>query len=69
LHTLTKYQFMLQYRPGVSHQNAHALSRCPCNRDSSLLMCKQCGPLLEPTDGGLEGKEADDEKKGLGYGL
>jgi hypothetical protein len=34
LKTLSAYKFQIQYRPGVQHKNADALSRIPC---------RQCG--------------------------
>jgi len=46
--TLAEYEFSIRYQPGLSHWNAVALSRHPCNRWSGLLICRQCGPLLDP---------------------
>ena len=48
LDTLAEYQFTLQYRPGLSHRNADAMSRRPCNRELDQPLCKQCGPLHDP---------------------
>jgi len=50
LDTLAEYQFTLQYRPGLSHKNADAMSRRPCNREPDQPLCKQCGPLHDPLE-------------------
>ena len=64
LDTLTECQFMVQYRPGVSHHNADALSRRPCKRELNAHFCKQCGTLLEPIDEGPEGEDANVKEEG-----
>jgi len=58
--------YMVQYRRGESHKNTDALSRHPCNWNSNSPLCKQCGPLLEPTD---ESKKEIESKTGLGNEL
>jgi len=60
--TLAEYEFSIQYQPGLSHWNAVALSRCLCNRRSGLLICRQCGPLLDPIAEETIMEEPDEEK-------
>ena len=50
LETIAEYKFSVQYRPGDSHRNADALSRCPCGRDHNAPPCRHCGPMLDPID-------------------
>ena len=57
LDTLAEYQFTPQYRPGLSHKNADALSRRPCSRDPDQPLCKQCGPFREPVSHGPADEE------------
>ena len=51
LDTLAEYQFALQYRSGLSHKNADAMSRQPCDREPDKPLCKQCGPIHPPLEG------------------
>jgi len=51
LDILAEYQFTVQYRPGLSHKNADALSRRPCGRGPDQPLCKQCGPIRLPSEG------------------
>ena len=51
LDTLAEYQFTLQYRPGLSHKNADAMSRRPCNREPDQPLYRQCGPFHDPLEG------------------
>jgi len=57
LDTLAEYQFTPQYRPGLSHKNADALSRRPCSRDPDQPLCKQCRPFREPVSQGPADEE------------
>lgn len=41
LDILSEFNFSVQHRPGNSHQNADALSRRPCERETDQL-CRQC---------------------------
>jgi len=63
LDTLTEYEFSIQYQPGLSHRNADALSRRPYNRTPGFLVCRQCGPLLDPIAEKTITEELEDEEE------
>jgi len=67
---MAEYQFTVQYRPDTSKRNADALNRRPCGRESNVLLCRQCGPLLDPVAEDSDAKEAamktDDHGCGIG---
>ena len=45
LDLLAEYNFQIRHRAGVAHRNCDALSRRPCERDTSV-ECKQCRPKV-----------------------
>jgi len=51
-----KFPFLTNFVTFESHENADAVSWHPRNRNFTLLLCEQCGPLLEPIEenGGAE---------------
>jgi len=57
------YEFSIQYRPGLSHRNADALSRRPCNRRPASPICRQCGRLLESISEETITEELEDEEE------
>jgi len=70
LDTLAEYQFVVLWCR-ESHKNADVLSRRPYNRNLDSLMCKQCGPMLEPIveiselEGQSEGKASVGDELGI----
>ena len=42
LDLLGEYDMEIVHRPGASHQNGDALSRCPCERTEEDTACRQC---------------------------
>lgn len=40
---LSAFDFKIEHRPGLKHQNADALSRCPGTPEEQLLRCGPCG--------------------------